>query len=234
VWLRSADGVNLNAWHVCTDAPRVGTLLFFHGNGGNLSHRAGHVEGMAAQGLDVLLLDYRGYGKSGGVPSERCLYADAEAAYAWLVGERGVSPEEIVLFGESLGAAVATEMATRHDAAALVIESGFTSVREVGKMAYPFLPGFAFDRLGHRYDSLGKLPGIRVPVLVVHGGSDEIIPVEMGRRLFAAANPPKHWMQIEGAGHNDLPEVGGERYLRALGEFARAVTGRGGAKPEER
>ena len=221
--LQTVDGETIHAWHVTTRAPRVATLLFFPGNGGNMSYRLAHIDGMAARGLDVLIIDYRGYGKSSGTPSEPGLYADGDAAYGYLTGTGGVPPGEIVVFGESLGNAVAIDLATREAVAGLVVESGFTSVREVAREIYPVLPGFFFGLLSHRFDNIGKISRVTAPVLVIHGTEDSMVPISMGRALFEAAPEPREWFQVPGADHNDLPEAGGLPYFAKLGEFATRV-----------
>jgi len=222
--LVTEDGVRVFVWHVTTRQPRIATILFFHGNGGNVFHRAEHIDGMAAQGLDVVLLEYRGYGKSTGIPSEDGLYRDAEAAYRYVTEDRGVDPHEIVLYGESLGSAVAVEIATRRVVSGLVVTSGFTSVREVGRLYYPFLPAAAFRLISHRYETLEKIGKLAIPVLVIHGTQDSIIPFSMGQTLFESLAGPRHWLPIEGADHNNVPEIGGSVYFNRLAEFAHEVT----------
>ena len=227
VTLEAADGVRLHAWYVASRRPARPTpvLLHFHGNAGNILDRAEHADAFAARGLDVLLLSYRGYGKSGGTPSETGLYRDADAAYDYLVEVRGVPPERIVAYGQSLGSAVAVDLAARRPAGGLIVESGFTSAPELGRRLYPFLPEFVFRWMAHRFASVEKIARVRAPVLVVHGLQDEIVPVEMGRRLYETARAPKEWYELPGAGHNDTWSVGGDAYYERLATFARRVAG---------
>lgn len=196
-------------------------LLFFHGNAGNLYHRLDNVEMLVEAGFNVLIIDYQGYGKSGGKPSERSMYADGEAAYRYLLEERGVIPERLVVFGRSLGAAVAIELASRNPCGALIAESAFTSTLAMGKLHYSWLPGALLSGMTQRFDSLSKVGRLRSPVLFVHGGADAIVPVEHGRQLFDASPEPKRWYEIGNAGHNDTVRVGGHEYLQRLVRFAK-------------
>ena len=217
VYLTTSDGVRIHGWFV----PGSGetTLLWFHGNGGNISHRADNIAGLNKRlGVGILIIDYRGYGLSEGSPDEQGTYLDAEAAVAHALSRPDVDPERVVLFGRSLGCAVAAEMAVRHDVYAVVLESPFTSVPAMARRAYPFLPGLGL-LTGNMYDTLGKTARIRAPIMVLHGDSDEIVPFEMGREVFEAAPEPKRFYRISGAGHNDTYAVGGAPYLDALGSF---------------
>ena len=217
VYLTTSDGVRIHGWFV----PGSGdtTLLWFHGNGGNISNRADNIAGLNRRlGVNILIIDYRGYGLSEGSPNEQGTYLDAEAAVAHALSRPGVDPERLVLFGRSLGCAVAAEMALRHDVYAVVLESPFTSVSAMARRAYAFLPGLGL-LVGNLYDTLGKTARIEAPVMVLHGDSDEIVPFEMGREVFEAAQEPKRFYRIRGAGHNDTYAVGGAPYLDALGSF---------------
>jgi fermentation-respiration switch protein FrsA (DUF1100 family) len=215
VWIATPDGERLSGWWV--EAPqRRGTLLFCHGNAGNMGHRLDSLRLFAEQRLDVLIFDYRGYGRSSGRPSERGTYRDARAAWGWLTRDRGVPPREIVLFGRSLGAAVALELATRVPAAGLVLESGFTSVPDLGAELYPFLPVRLLSRF--RYDSLSRVGRLTMPLLVVHSRDDELIPFAHGQRLFQAAPQPKTLLAMRG-GHNDGFLVSGADYRKGLDTF---------------
>lgn len=198
VWLEAADGVRLHGWFLPAEEPR-GALLYGHGNGGNIADRMEPARAFRDMGLDVLLFDWRGYGRSAGAPTEAGLYRDGEAAWAWLVG-RGVAPERIVLYGESLGGGVAVELARRHGRGVLLTESTFTSVPDVGAEVYPWLPVRLLAR--HRFDNLAKAADVRVPWLIVHSPHDEIVPFEHALRLFDAAAEPKRLLPT-GGGHND-------------------------------
>ena len=217
VYLTTSDGVRIHGWFV----PGSGgpTLIWFHGNGGNISNRADNIAGLNRRlGVSILIIDYRGYGLSEGSPNEQGTYLDAEAAMAHALSRPDVDPERLVLFGRSLGCAVAAEMAVRHDVYAVVLESPFTSISAMASRAYPFLPGLGL-LTGNMYDTLGKTARIDAPVMVLHGDSDEIVPFEMGREVFDAATEPKRFYRIRGAGHNDTYAVGGAPYLDALGSF---------------
>jgi fermentation-respiration switch protein FrsA (DUF1100 family) len=223
VWLRTSDKVMICAWHLRTRKPRIGTMLFFHGNAGNILDRVPHAEGFAQHGLDVLLVEYRGYGKSRGLPSEPGLYRDGDAAYEYLTATQNIEPSKLLCFGESLGAAVALDLATRRAVAGVVVESGFTSIRELARTIYPFLPGFVFGLMSHRYDNLEKISRLRAPVLFVHGEHDEIVPLAMAQRLFEAAPGPREQYVIAGSGHNDLVAFGGTGYFERIAAFARGT-----------
>jgi hypothetical protein len=215
VALVAEDGVRLHAWFLPVQEARF-SLLICHGNGGNVSQRLDRVLLMRSHiAADTLLFDYRGYGASQGSPDEQGTYRDARAAYRWLAARRG--PERVVLFGESLGAAVALQLATEVEARALVLEAPFTSIPDMARAVYPFLPLWPFVRT--RYDNLAKIGALRLPLLILHGERDEVVPFAQGRRLFDAAPEPKRFQAIAGAGHNDVYVVGGERYWQVLGEF---------------
>ncbi|HEY6547397.1 MAG TPA: alpha/beta hydrolase, partial [Vicinamibacteria bacterium] len=213
VQARAEDGVGVHGWFLPGRNARLSVLLS-NGNAGNISHRLDRA--MLLQRTfpaDVLLFDYRGYGASEGAPDEAGTYRDAQAAYNWLRA-RGHPPERIVLFGESLGSAVALQLALDVPARGLVLESPFASIPEMARAVYPFLPLWPFVRT--RYDNLAKAPRLRLPLLVLHGDRDEIVPFNQGRRVFEAAPEPKRFFAIPGAGHNDTYLVGGEAYWRAV------------------
>jgi fermentation-respiration switch protein FrsA (DUF1100 family) len=195
-------------------------VVWFHGNAGNIGHRADNLAELRARtDAGIFIFDYRGYGRSQGSPSEEGTYLDGEAALAHVKSRRGAQPQQkVVLFGRSLGCAVAAEIAARHSVEGLVLESPFTSIQRMARKMYPFLPGVG--RLSRtRYDTLSKMGSVHVPVMVLHGDRDEIAPFEMGREVFEAANPPKRFHTIEGAGHNDTYVVGGTGYYQALAGF---------------
>ncbi len=220
VWLDTSDGVRVHGLYARGDGS-VGDLLFFHGNAGNLYDRLDNVALLLQLGLNVLIMDYRGYGKSEGSPSESALYADGWLAYRHLTESRGVDPARLILFGRSLGSTVAVELATREPAAAVILESAFTSAGELGRVHYGFLPAMLFRALTHQFDSLSKVPSLKAPVLYIHGSVDNIVPSSMGRRLYDASPEPKEWYEIERAGHNDTLWLGGREYARRLSEFVR-------------
>lgn len=213
--ITTADDLRLHGWWIPHERPR-GVLLFFHGNAGNISDRLDSIEIFHRLGLDVLILDYRGYGQSEGSPSEEGTYRDAEAAWRYLLDLRHVAGSDILVFGRSLGAAVAAWLAQRHRPRALVLESAFTSAPDMAANLLPFLP--AKSLIHTRYDNLERVADIRCPLLIVHSRDDELIPFEHGRRLFQAAAPPKSFLEIRG-GHNDGFYVSGADYLRGLEDF---------------
>ncbi|OFZ67536.1 MAG: lysophospholipase [Betaproteobacteria bacterium RBG_16_56_24] len=220
IHLKTSDGINLHGWYIPAVQPR-GTVLFLHGNAGNISHRLDSIEMFHRLGYSTLIFDYRGYGNSGGKPTEQGTYRDAEAAWRYLTEQRNISSCRIVLFGESLGGAVAAWLAARQkpDAlkpAALVIASGFTSVPDLGQQLYPYLPVRWLARI--RYDTREYLRSVTAPVLIAHSPEDDIIPFEHGRALFAAANPPKQFLELAG-GHNDGFIFMREAWVRVLGDF---------------
>jgi hypothetical protein len=231
---RAADGTRLHGWwHPGQGAgdpsPRP-VLLWCHGNAGNITHREHNLRLVAARGLAALLFDYRGYGRSEGRPSEHGLYADAEGAYDYLVHERRVEPERIVCFGRSLGAAVALHLALTRPAAGLVMESPFRSAPAMARAKVPFLPVWLLMRT--RFGNEARVRDLAVPLLVIHGDGDRLIPIEHGRALFEAAPEPKGFYVIEGAGHNDTYLAGGQSYFERLERFCReCVAAAGRAAP---
>ncbi len=220
VSLTAADGTKLHGWHVPGESRT--TLLWLHGNAGNIGHRVYNIAMLVRNtGLGVFIIDYRGYGRSEGAPFEKGLYMDAEAAFEHLTTDLGLDPEEdIVIFGRSLGASVAAEMATRRRVRSVVLESGFTSVREMSGSRRTRLVSFLLlPMLDARYDSLSKIGSALSPVMVIHGDRDDIVPFEMGERLYEAAPEPKRFYRVRGASHNDTHMVGGDAYFEALREW---------------
>ena len=217
LWLRSSDGTRLHARWVDVPGSEIVTL-YLHGNGGNLSHRPGHLLGMTAAGSAVLIFDYRGYGKSAGHPSERGMYCDSDAAYDYLIAQ-GYRPDQIVVHGESLGSAVAADLASRRPCGGLVLECPFTSLRaEAGAIVPRLGPLFVSG-----FDTLAKIRKVRVPVLIIHGDRDSVVPYRMGRALFDAAHEPKTFWTVEGADHTDIVEVAGPLYAECLRTFHEAL-----------
>ncbi len=216
VFFVTSDGVRLHGWFV--RGPREGVLLWFHGNAGNIADRVDNLARLVKSvGISVFIFDYREYGKSEGQISKAGTFIDADASYSFLVNERKIPPEKIVLFGRSLGSALAVYLAAREKAAALIIESAFTSSEDVADLYYPFLKHLVKTSASYRtLDLIGK---VTVPKLIIHGVEDEIIPFWMGKKLYEAASSPKKFYPIEGAGHNDTYFVGGHEYFRRIGDF---------------
>jgi hypothetical protein len=197
-----------------TAPDRLGHILFCHGNGGNVGDRAPHASLLAAAGFDVLLFDYRGYGRSPGRPGEAETYADARAARAALLAAEDVDPARVLYLGESLGAAVALELAVAHPPAGLILQSPFTSIRDIARVHYPFIPRALVPEA---YPSLDRIPHLRAPLLVLHGARDPVVPLMHGEEVFHAAPEPKRLEVFPAAAHNDL---GGERWAELISEWA--------------
>jgi len=218
------DGVTLVGWIIRAAPRRDGGrwLLVCHGNAGNLSEagRPLHYAGLRDLGLNLLAFDYRGYGESGGRPTEPGLYRDAEAAYGYLRARLGVPPERIVLFGHSLGSAVAVELATRVPAAGIVLDGALTSVVERARELYPFVPVRWIAR--SRFASIQRIGRVRIPKLFLHARGDEVIPFDHGRRLFDAAAPPKAFVPLAG-GHGDAFEVDSATYFGSIARFLQGL-----------
>ena len=217
-YFTTEDGKTLHGWFFPGDKGDP-VLLHFHGNAGNISHRLDLIRHLMQEKLQVFIFDYRGFGKSEGRPSEKGLYWDGMAAYDYLVQKEGVLPGKILLHGHSIGAAVAVEVALNRSAGGVILESAFTSTRDMAKtmplffVLSPLLPA--------NYNNFEKIPRLHLPKLIIHGDQDEIVPFSMGERLFASAPEPKQFLRLEGAGHNDTYLVGGEGYFRTLAAFAR-------------
>ena len=194
--VRSSDGTTLNGWLIVGPAAKY-TVLFAHGNAGNISHRIEKLKFFSKLGCNVFIFDYRGYGRSQGRPSEKGFYLDIAAAYEYLIS-RGIAPENIIGYGESLGGAVIIDGAVKKRMAALIIDSSFTSAKDMIKFLYPFLPHWVFAR---RFDSVAKIKTIGIPKLIIHSGNDEIVPFRLGRKLYDEAATPKEFLEIRGA-HN--------------------------------
>jgi len=195
VWLEPSPGERSHAWWIPTENSR-GVCLFSHGNGGNIAGRLESVGALRKLGLSVLVYDYGGYGKSSGAPSEGRIYDDIRAAWRYLTETRGIAPQQIVLFGRSLGGAPSAQLATEVSCAGLVLESTFTSLPAAAQEAMPWVPARWLTR--HHFDSLSKMPSIHCPVLVIHAPEDRTVRFHHGEALYAAANQPKRWLQIHG------------------------------------
>jgi len=222
VWFQAHDGPRLFGWYVpATGLPAV--LLWCHGNAGNIIHRLENLAALHRMGLSVLLFDYRGYGRSEGMPSEPGLYQDALAAYEVLITTKRVRPDRVVLFGRSLGAAVAGTLASQRPAAGLILESAFPSVESLARFHYWGLPMHWL--VSAEFDLAGRLREARLPVLVVHGDRDSLVPLQLGQAVFEAARPPKDLYVVHGADHNDLVRIGGAPYFERLRRFVKEVIG---------
>jgi hypothetical protein len=208
---KTADGLRLSGWFIPAQNSQF-TILFCHGNGGNMMHCLDSIDIFHNLGLNCFIFDYRGYGESGGKPSEEGTYLDAQAAYKWLTEEKKVPPDDIIVFGRSLGGSIAAHLAGRNKVAALVIESTFTSYADIGSRFYPYMPVRWFARFG--YKTIQSIKDIRCPVMLIYSRDDEVVPFEFGLELFNSANEPKEFVEIFG-GHNDSFLVSGELYKNA-------------------
>jgi uncharacterized protein len=215
-WITTRDKVRLHAWYAARRGARP-TLVWSHGNGGNIAGRADVLLALAARGLNVLAYDYRGYGRSAGRPHEAGVYLDAQAAYD-SERRRGVPAARIICFGESLGGAVSIYLASTRSCAGVAVVSTFTSLRDVARHHF----GPLSFLVGNQLDGLGHIRDLRVPIFVAHGDRDEIVPFELGERLFAAANQPKRFFRASEAHHNDVFATPG--LIDAVAEFAHAAT----------
>lgn len=216
--IRTPDGETLHGWWMPApkaEPPAAGVVLLFHGNAGSIAQRLDYARMFTNMGYACLLVDYRGYGRSTGKPSEEGTYLDAQAAWQWLTDSRGAKPADIVIAGESLGAAVASWLAVQHPPRALLLMSAFTSVPDLAAEIYPWLPVRLVSRFS--YDNLANLRKIRAPVLIAHSRDDEIVPFAHGQALYAAAGEPKQFLELSG-GHNE-----GLVFVRKA--WARAVAG---------
>lgn len=225
VFFNASDGVKLHGWIISSEpglAPKT-WLLFLHGNAGNISHRLENVSLLVSYGFSVFIIDYRGYGRSSGRPSEKGLYRDASAAFDYLAQRPDVNLSELIVFGRSLGGAVATELCRNRKPAGLIVESSFTSIRDMAGVHFPFIPKCLVSDM---FNSLSKVEELTVPALFVHGENDELIPFQYGRRLFDAYGGLKEFYPIPRSGHNDTYIVGGSAYFEKLKSFAmKTVTG---------
>jgi fermentation-respiration switch protein FrsA (DUF1100 family) len=202
--VKTADGHSLLAWYVPPSEGKP-VVLYFHGNGGTIEYRSHWLLEFANAGYGVLMPEYRGYGRNQGVPTETGLYADGAAAMDFL-GEQGIAPNRVVLYGESLGTGVATYLASQHEVAALILEAPYTSITAMAGRHYPFLPVSLM--LQDRFDSLSRMKQVRAPILIMVGERDEIVPPALGRELFAAAPEPKEFWSAPSGGHENLYALG--------------------------
>ena len=215
IYLTTKDKITISGWYIPAENEK-GVLLFCHGNAGNISHRLDSIKIFNSLNLSVLIFDYRGYGRSKGKPSESGTYLDAEAVWDYLVNVKQKPPERIIIFGRSLGGAVAAEIALRKNPAGLIIESSFTSVPDIGKKFYPLLPIKLISKF--RYSTIDKIGLIKCPKLIIHSPEDEIIPFEQGKYLYERATPPKEFLEIRGR-HNEGFLISGNIYNNGSERF---------------
>lgn len=213
-WLTTEDDVRLHGWWIPHPRPRA-TILFCHGNTGNLGNYLSVFSYLRRLRVNILGFDYRGYGRSDGHPTEAGLYRDARSAWDHLGSALGIARRDILVFGHSLGGAIAIDLAAARPVSGLIVQSSFTDMRAMAR--HLFSPGHLIAKNGFR--SIDKVAQLSMPKLFMHGEADTKIPLEMGRELFAAAGEPKSWLTVPGAGHNDLHRHGGPQYLRTLRSF---------------
>ncbi len=214
IYIDTEDSLKINAWFIPYNNAKY-TLLFFHGNGGNISHRLDKIQLLRKAGVNIFIIDYRGYGASQGRPTENGLYLDARGAYDYLLNLRNIKPGQIILYGESMGTAVAINLASQVSIKALILEGGFSSARDMAKRYYPYLPAFLFSI---RFDSLSKIKEINAPKLFLHSQDDEIVPFKLAQRLFKTASEPKQLVQLLG-GHNNAFLDSENKYVSSIISF---------------
>lgn len=211
VTYKSEDGLHISGWYIPSEGSKL-TVLFCHGNGGNMMHRLDSINIFNNMGLNCFIFDYRGYGNSEGTPSEEGTYMDAMGAYKWLTMEKKVPPDDIIIFGRSLGASVAAHLASRVDARTLIIESAFTSYVDIGRKFYPYMPVRWFARFS--YETIEYIKKVHCPLMIIHSRNDDLVPFEFALELHEAANEPKELVEIFGS-HNDGFLISGEIYKKA-------------------
>ena len=215
ITLNTPDGLKLNAWYIPSKSP-TGTVIFCHGNGGNICYTLDVVETMNKMNLNVLVFDYRGYGKSEGSPTENGTYTDAETAYQWLIKDKKIPENSIIIMGRSLGAAIAANLAKNHNPRLLILESGFSSTPDVAAKQYPIFPVRLLCR--YKYKTAEYVKDVKCPLLIVHSPEDEIIPYPNAKRIFNSANEPKEFLEIRGS-HNEGYSDSGDIYTNGLRNF---------------
>ena len=220
VWLAVTDGVTVFGWFVNAGSTAP-VILWCHGNAGNVSHRLGNIRQLHQRGISVFIFDYRGYGRSTGVPSEPGFYQDALACYDYLIHQRRISGKTMIIFGRSLGSGVAGEVAVQRDSAGLIVEGAFPSIQAMSDHHYFGLP--ARWVMDVEFNLMQKVQALKVPLLVIHGDRDSVVPMFLGKQVFDAASEPKWWYAVSSAGHNDVPLVGGESYFREIDTFLHRV-----------
>jgi len=215
IYFKTFDNVRLHSWFIPNDKRPAYTVIFCHGNAGNISHRLEKIALLYKLGLDIFIFDYRGYGKSEGTPSESGLYKDVDAAYKYLTEKRRIPKDNILLYGESIGGAVAINLAAKSDVRALITEEAFTSTKDMTKIYYPFMPHFI---MSSKLDSVSKIKNIKSPKLIIHSIDDEIVPFRLGEKLFNAAGPPKRFLKIRGS-HNTCFLDSEEEFMEGVRSF---------------
>lgn len=214
VYLTTEDNITLNGWFIPYNEAKY-TLIFLHGNAGNIGNRLDKINLLRETKCNIFIIDYRGYGHSKGAPCEIGFYYDARAAYKYLLIEHGISPDQIILYGESLGAAVATDLAAKSEVKAVILEGAFSCAKDMAKIIFPFLPGFIFQ---NKFDSLKKIASVKAAKLFIHADNDEIVPINLGKKLFNSAPEPKVFTELSGS-HNEAFLSSKDKYITAIKSF---------------
>lgn len=220
--LSTPDDKRIHGWFIPYDSAKA-TVLFFHGNGGNISHRLEKILILRQAAVNICIIDYRGYGNSTGKPSEGALYRDARLVYTYLCNERAIDAEHIILYGESLGAAVAIDLAKDVPVKGLIVEGGFSSGKDLGRHFYPFVPP---PLLPNIFDSVTKIRTVTVAKLFIHARHDEVVPFKFAKKLYVAAPEPKQFIESSG-GHNDTHVTSSQQYRQAIFDFIRRLASGG-------
>lgn len=215
VFITTSDKVELHAWWIPNEKALY-TFLWLHGNAGNITHRKYILEQLRTLDINILMLDYRGYGRSEGIPSEKGLYTDAEAAHDFLVNTKNISPRSIIVFAQSLGTPVGAELMLRRECGGAILEAPFTSAKDMAMKIIPIPIGWAIKS---EFDTLSKIKKINKPILIVHGTADNVVPFEHGKRVFESANEPKTFVELPNIGHNDQWENANREYLESIMTF---------------
>ncbi len=218
VWFQSEDGVPLHGWWIAHPDAQA-TVIYCHGNSGSIAERVGVLRHLRRLAVNIFAFDYRGYGRSAGEPSERGLFTDVRAAVDWVRTSLQIPLSRVILFGHSLGGAVAIDGALKRPVAGLVVQSSFTQTHDMARHFYPLLPLHLLTRNAFR--SIEKVGALALPKLFVHGTADTVVPTHLGKRLYRAASGPKAWLPVPKAGHHDVPRFGGEPYIAAVSRFVR-------------
>lgn len=214
VYIKTRDNVQINGWFIPSEGAKY-TILFCHGNGGNIGHRLEKLNLLHKMNTNIFIIDYRGYGRSEGRPGEAGMYLDAQAAYDYLVNQRKISPERIILYGESLGNAAVIDLASRRNVGAVIAEGAFTKGRDMARRVYPFLPAFLFS---DNFNSLAKIKQLKAAKLFIHSRNDEIVPFDLGQSLYNVAPEPKQFVELIG-GHNTVHIDSQEKYTSSIRAF---------------
>ena len=221
VWLSASDGTKLHAWWIPGKDAKF-TFLAFHGNAANISNRADVYKFLQSTPANVLAVEYRGYGRSEGKPSEAGLYLDAEAGYEYLVNATGVAPHQIIAFGQSLGTAVAAHLAAKREVGGVLLEAPFPSAAAVARRVFWFLPGLSLT-VASQFDTRERLKEIKAPMMIVHCADDPVIPFEFGEAVFAAAREPRRFLKVDGYCHEEASMMAPERYRASLNAFLNSL-----------